>query len=496
MVFTTAGGGANQLDTGYEIDNSLRFNDGDSPSLQFTPSSDSNEQTWTVSFWVKRGVIGTSSSQMIFMTDTNLSEYIFARFCGTEVTGKEDMFQVFMVEPNAREGDVRTARLFRDVSAWYHIVVRCDLTQSTAANRLRIYVNGVEETSFDTASYLNQNDDNINWNSNVKHAIGHQVQSATTERFLDGYLAEFYNIDGQSLGPDSFGETNDNGVWIPKDAKNDLTFGTNGFYLEFQQTGTGTNASGMGADTSGNDNHLAVNNLAAIDVTTDTPTNNFATLNSLSNFEGSTLSEGNTKAVTPSSSTTPANKNGLVPATMGVQNGKWYWEVKVPTTNYVAVGIIADDKLDKDYLTGANSSTRIVKGHDGTKHSSNSAGGNYMAAYEGSILQVALNLDDGEITFGAGGSWANGSGSTNQTFANSTAAYTDLNTSSDFTNKFILPVVSDENQGTSDTFEMNFGNPPFAISSSNADANGYGNFEYAVPSGYYSLCTKNLAEYG
>ena len=181
---------------------------------------------------------------------------------------------------------------------------------------------------------------------------------------------------------------------------------------------------------------------------------------------------------------------------MGVKNGKWYWEVKVSTTQYVAVGIIADDKLHKAYLTDSNSSTRIVKGDDGTKHSSNSAGGNYMAAYEGSILQVALNLDDGEITFGAGGSWANGSGSTNQTFANSTAAYTDLNSSSDFTNKFILPVVSDENQGTSDTFEMNFGNPPFAISSGNSDANGYGNFEYAVPSGFYSLCTKNLAEYG
>ena len=148
---------------GYEIDNSLRFNDDDSPALQRTPSSDSNEQTWTVSFWVKRSNITTSSSQMIFMTDTNLSEYIFARFCGTEVTGKADMFQVFMVEPNAREGNVRTARLFRDVSAFYHIVVRCDLTQSTASDRLRIYVNGVEETSFDTASYLNQNDDNINW---------------------------------------------------------------------------------------------------------------------------------------------------------------------------------------------------------------------------------------------------------------------------------------------------------------------------------------------
>ncbi len=187
MVFPVVGGDGKP--TGYEIDNSLRFNDGDSPSLQFTPSSDSNEQTWTVSFWVKRSNLTKSSSQMIFCSDTNYNEYVFARFCGTEVSGKADMFQVFMVEPNAREGNVRTARLFRDVSAWYHIVVRCDLTQGTAADRLRIYVNGVKETSFHTATYLNQNDDNINWNSNVPQAIGHQKQAGTTERFFDGYIS-------------------------------------------------------------------------------------------------------------------------------------------------------------------------------------------------------------------------------------------------------------------------------------------------------------------
>ena len=183
---------------------------------------------------------------------------------------------------------------------------------------------------------------------------------------------------------------------------------------------------------------------------------------------------------------------------MGVKSGKWYWEINVSTTNFVACGIIADDRIQGQVtgLTKADSLTRVVKGDDGRKYSSNSDGGSYMAAYEGSILQVALNLDDGEITFGAGGSWANGSGLTNQTFATSTPAYTDLNSSSDFTNKFILPAIADENQGTSDTMEVNFGNPSFSISSGNSDANGYGNFEYAVPSGYYALCTKNLAQYG
>jgi len=468
MVFTTAGGGANQLDTGYNIDNSLRFNDGDSPSLQFTPSSDSNEQTWTVSFWVKRGVIGTSSSQMIFMTDTNLSEYIFARFCGTEVTGKEDMFQVFMVEPNAREGDVRTARLFRDVSAWYHIVVRCDLTQSTAANRLRIYVNGVEETSFDTASYLNQNDDNINWNSNVKHAIGHQVQSATTERFLDGYLAEFYNIDGQSLGPDSFGETNDNGVWIPK--KYTGSYGTNGFFLEFKQTGTGTDASGMGADTSGNDHHWTPANLAATDVTTDTPTNNFATLNSVAPV--GSYAEGNLRYTT---STTDGEWST---STISIStNAKWYCEVKAISKTagagiYYQVGVTKGNASDFTY--------RALYRSDGAIYVGGSNTATFSSYTDNDIISIAYDSSNRNVTF-----YKNG---------NSEGTVTAPS----------LPSTSDDyffgasslSSGNTFITEWNFGNPSFSISSGNADANGYGNFEYAVPSGYYALCTKNLAEYG
>jgi len=469
MVFPVVGGDGKP--TGYEIENSLRFNPGDSPKLERTVGTPTNEKIYTISIWVKKGTVGDSN-------------YIL----GTPPEGDRLTLgdNVEFITNGSANAYLRTNRKTRDVAAWYHIVIAYDTTQGTAANRVKLYINGEQYTWDLSTTYPAQ--DNTNGKLN-KSGETFQIGTGHGGDYGNGYFSEFNFIDGQALAPTEFGETNDNGVWKPKEYEG--TYGNNGFYMEFKQTGTSQNSSGIGADTSGNDNHFAVTNLTATDITVDTPTNSFATLNSLSNFEGSTLSEGNTKAVTPAGS-----QNGLVPATMGVQNGKWYWEVKVPTTNYVAVGIIADDKLDKAYLTGSNSSTRIVKGDDGTKHSSNSSGGNYMAAYEGSILQVALNLDDGEITFGAGGSWANGSGSTNQTFANSTAAYTDLNSSSDFTNKFILPVVSDENQGTSDTFEMNFGNPSFTISSGNSDANGYGNFEYAVPSGYYALCTKNLAEYG
>ena len=461
--------GSNSAVAGYEIDNSLRFNDGDSPTLQFTPSSDSNEQTWTVSFWVKRSNITTSSSQMIFMTDTNLSEYIFARFCGTEVTGKADMFQVFMVEPNAREGNVRTARLFRDVSAYYHIVVRCDLTQSTAANRLRIYVNGVEETTFDTASYLNQNDDNINWNSNVKHAIGHQVTNTTTERFFDGYLAEFYNIDGQSLAPTEFGETNDNGVWIPKAYSG--SYGTNGFFLEFQNSGA------LGTDTSGNGNNFTPNNLTATDQTTDTPTNNWCTWNPLIGRSASyaTFAEGNLDADF-TSGTTYFRATGSI----GVTSGKWYAEIKCIDdggNNDLKIGV-EHASPDQTTIDGVH---KVIESFSGNKASGGSASSYGDTYTNGDIIGVLLDMDNGTIKFSKNGTL----------MASGASAYTDLISAMPDSGWAFFAYGYDNAN-----VQANFGNAPFSISSGNADANGYGNFEYAVPSGFYSLCTKNLAEYG
>ena len=483
-------GGANTESAAYEIDNSLRFNDGDSPSLQFTPSSDSNEQTWTVSFWVKRGVIGTSSSQMIFASDTNYNEYVFCRFCGTEVTNKTDMFQVFMVEPNSRESNVRTTRLFRDPSAWYHIVVRCDLTQGTAADRLRIYVNGVKETSFDTASYLNQNDDNVNWNSNVPQAIGHQKQASSVERHLDGYLSEFYNIDGTSLGPDSFGETNDNGVWIPK--KYTGSYGTNGYKLEFKQAGTSANSSGIGADTSGNDHHWTPANLAAIDVTTDTPTNNFATLNPLNIRlgKGLTHSEGNLQVQTGTSSGTLMGASTIA----GLKSGKWYAEYKptvVGTNATMRFGIESSDFNAADGLCNVAASAWASNGNKGRNATDTSHGDSYD---DDDIIGVAVDLDNGAIYFSKNGTWQNSSDPESGS-SKTGAAYTDILT--------ILPDGGymfafnfSYNNSQQETVQANFGNPIFSISSGNSDGNGYGNFEYAVPSGYYALCTKNLAEYG
>jgi hypothetical protein len=499
MVFTTAGGGATQ-ETGYEISNSLRFEGSAATGLARFGNNSRNGNTFTISAWIKRAKLGRTELFNSKVEDSGVNSF-FMQF------NSDDKLSV-IGQPASGTGAggnrtvALTSAVYRDLSAWYHVVYRQDTTDGTAGNRHRIYVNGVEQT-LGTNDALDQNVAFAYFYnaSSYPFAIANDERDNTYGSF---YIAEHHYTDGVSNGPDAFGETNDNGVWIPKQYTG--SHGSYGHYLKFEQSGGGSgtttigghdystgSSSTIGADSSGNDNHFHVQGYSAEDNTTDTPTNNFATLNSLANFGSATLSEGNTKNVTPS----PAG-NGLLPATMGVKSGKWYWEVNVSTTNFVACGIIADDRIHGQVtgLTKADSLTRVVKGDDGKKYSSNSDGGSYMAAYEGSILQVALNLDDGEITFGAGGNWANGSGATNQTFANSTPAYTDLNSSSDFTNKFILPAIADENQGTSDTMEVNFGNPSFSISSGNSDANGYGNFEYAVPSGYYALCTKNLAEYG
>lgn len=477
MAFPVIGG---TQESGYNIDNSLRFNDDDSAYLSKTFSVDpTSRQTFTFSAWIKKTTDSHSGTLMSAQTTANFRSRIYF---------DNDTFRIQNHASGSQEILSRITHVLRDSSAWYHLVWAIDTTQSDGNNGMKLYINGVQQSI--SISPYTQNATFEFARNGTATSIGRDEEGSYNH--FDGYMAEVNYIDGQQLAPTEFGETDDNGVWIPKNYTG--SYGTNGFKLEFKQLGTAADATSIGADTSGNNNHFSQTNVTpAVDRTEDTPTNNFATLNSLANFGGATLSEGNTKNVTPS----PAG-NGLVPANMGVKSGKWYWEINVSTTNFVACGIIADDRIQGQVtgLTKADSLTRVVKGDDGRKYSSNSDGGSYMAAYEGSILQVALNLDDGEITFGAGGSWANGSGLTNQTFATSTPAYTDLNSSSDFTNKFILPAIADENQGTSDTMEVNFGNPSFSISSGNSDANGYGNFEYAVPSGYYALCTKNLAQYG
>ena len=453
-------GGGSVVTAPYDISNSLRFNDGDDPKLTFTPSSavTSERKTFTISCWVKRGSnFGTNSFLWEMGGNDNANERIFCRFDSSNQLNVNDSSTGFRI----------TNRLFRDPSAWYHIVVAFDTTDSTADNRVKVYVNGVQETSFATSNNPGQNDTK-GFSHNSEHTI---ARTGIDNNFsFDGYMTEFHAVGGSQLDPTSFGEFDDNGVWIPK--RYTGSHGTIGFYLEFKQTGGGTDSSGRGADTSGNDNHFANNNFNEYDTTTDTPTNNFCTMNPLGQGGGgSTLAEGNLKETT--------DDNAGCPATFAVANGKWYWEIKIEagSNNHIGVG---DADFYDQLASNPNNNRITLYQPDGRVFNvgSTTQGGDSGRVYDqGDIMAIRLDLDSATRTI----KW----------YEDDTLIATENIGASQV---LLTPFAG--KGGSSQTQNYNFGNPAFSISSGNSDANGYGNFEYAVPSGHYALCTKNLAEYG
>ena len=448
MVFPVVGG---TQDTGYEISNSVYIDRTNGGRLEKTFSgSATDRQKNTVSFWIKRGRLTTGSGtghQVIFSNQDN-DQIGF--------DGSTDQLRFV----SAGTLKVRTNRVFRDVSAWYHIVFAMDTTQGTGSNRIKFYVNGVQETSFETYTVVSENT-NHSFFMNQDHDIGRSHSDAN--RHYDGYIAEFHGVDGQQLDASYFGETNDNGVWIPK--KYTGTYGDNGFFLEFKQTGTSADASGKGADTSGNGHHFDDNTMDVEDIRTDTPTNNFATWNPLAERPGDgfiTAREGNVKA-------TGASKHAF-PTIAFPTSGKWYVEVKFTAGSSTAhLGL-----RDADDYSADGNTNRLYYRNDGDKDDGGTTS-SYGDSWTNSIISIAVNLDDNEVTF----------------YKDGTAQNSGTALSHDASNQYLSAGTAG-----SYTVEGNFGNPSFSISSGNSDANGYGNFEYAVPSGYYALCTKNLAEYG
>jgi hypothetical protein len=494
-------GGANSASGAYEIDNSCRFNNGDSPKLEIDYSaSATNRKKWTASFWAKRGIIG-SHHQYIFGFDGsgNIEEYVmFESSAGSLYFDSRD------ATDGSSEVYIYTDMKFRDPSAWYHIVIAADSTQGTAGNRFKVYVNGTQQ-SLTTSTAVSEDYEFFFSETTGDKRIG----TTFNNNYYDGYLSEFHFIDGTQYAASVFGETDDNGVWIPKDCKGDITYGNNGFYLEFKETGTSQNSSGIGADTSGNDNHWSVTNLAATDVTTDTPTNNFATFNSVyasntqTNGYRTTLSEGNLKAVSQADGKT----SGI--SSIGVANGKWYAEFKqtaVSNANgYGLVGVHSDltpmlhNNPNGNGVLGYSPHGYAYWGYnastsDGYKMNDDN-NSTYGSPYDaGDIIGLAIDLDNGAMYVSLNGTFQESSDPTSG--ASKTNAIFALPAASTKPDGFYFMSVGDSSSTHTVTWEANFGNPTFAISSGNADANGYGNFEYAVPSGFYALCTKNLAKYG
>jgi hypothetical protein len=457
---------ANSITGGYEVDNSLRFDDGSSDTLTRTVSTSGNRKTFTYSGWIKRGIV--SAGYGLFGQGNRSNSDFDIRL---ESDGK------IRIEPSGF--DIKTNAQYRDCSAWYHIVLAVDTTQATDTNRVKLYVNGEQITSLANTTYPTLNYDTVvNSSGSTGNVVLGDIFNATGK--FDGYMAEVVLIDGTALEPTSFGEFDeDTGIWKPIDVSG-LTFGTNGFYLDFENSGS------LGADVSGNGNNFTVNNLTSIDQTTDTPTNNFATLNPIGNTNDqyANFSEGNLKVAGNDGSNA-----GFINSTIAPSQGKWYMEFKaidIQGTSYPGVGMISSqDATNNDQI--GNSANSVSYRAGGTILTGGSVTDTESSYTDNDIIGIAMDLDNGAVYFSKNGTFQNSGDPTSG--ASKTGSLYNF-TPSDFYH-FATTVFD-----TTAIVEANFGNPPFTISSGNSDGAGFGQFEYAPPSGYLSLCTKNLATDG
>jgi hypothetical protein len=445
---------------GYDINNSLRFRASASASLSRTPSA-TNQKTWTWSGWVKRGAIEDGG---IFGAGASGTNYFNIRF-------QSEVISVVSENPSLAI-ELRTTPVYRDPSAWYHIVLAVDTTQATAANRAKLYVNGVQVTAFTTAVYPTLNLDMV-VNSAVVHYNGRIANSAI---YFDGYLTEINFIDGQALTPSSFGETDTTtGSWKPKAYTG--TYGTNGFYLKFSDIATtsGSNA-GLGKDFSGNANYWTTNNISVTagvtyDAMIDSPTltsatvANYAVLNPLWKASTGTLSSANLNY------TDSDSLQKYVRSTIGVTSGKWYFEgVFTNTTSAMFIGMSADTETSTSgnaYIgNSANGwsmqvSTTVNKVNNGNFTSISST--NYINT--SNVFQVAYDADNGKLFFGVNNTWFG-------------SADPVAGTNAQFTSVSGTLYASIGTQGNG-AVAINFGQRPFT---------------YTPPTGFVALNTYNLPD--
>ena len=314
--------GASGAAADYEVERSLRFHDGDSTYLNRPPSGTGNRSTFTFSCWFKRSDF-TSGHLFQQRADSNDS-----RQFGVQIRspGNNDILRVIAQESGSTVMLLDTNQRLRDPSAWYHVVVAIDSTQATQSNRQKVYLNGEQITSFSTETQTSQNREFSVNQASKRILIGNQRpnSSSTLNNYWDGYIAEYYLIDGQQLTPSSFAET-DSTTGEYKPIKYTGSFGTNGFYLNFSDN-SGTTATTLGKDSSGNGHNFTPNNFsvssgAGNDSLEDTPTNNFCTLSSLltDTRSDANFSNGNLTVTTGSGAST-------IGTTFPQTSGKWYAE--------------------------------------------------------------------------------------------------------------------------------------------------------------------------
>ena len=427
--------------SGYEIERSVRFDKTiTDQAFDWTPSSDGNRKTWTFSCWLKRTKLPSGSTILSARLNTLM---IYIRFL-------YDQFDMLRWNGASAAWQLRTNRYFRDTASWYHIVVAFDTTQGTASNRIKLYVNGSQETSFEIANYPNQNTDwHVN-QSGYEQSIGYGS--------FDGYITEVNFIDGQALDASNFGETDsDTGQWIPK--KFSGTYGSNGYFLNFADNSAAT-AAAIGKDSSGNSNNFTPDNVSvattfAGDSFPDTPTNNMCVMNAIYNGNGndSTIEKGGLHVDTASSSTDCLANIGIP------QSGKWFFEAKMTELNSEgsSTGWIG---VASSRPTSTSQPRVAYYGYTGDKwidNTSSTYGNTYTA---NDVIGVAVNMDDSEITF----------------YKNGTSQGTI--TSWRVTGNQYFFMVGDGGSAGSTEYELNFGQKDFL---------------HSMPAGYKILTVKNIA---
>ena len=439
--------------------------------LTRTYGSAGNQRIFTISFWFKRSNLATGhfftyqdAASDIRSDFSIVNDRIGINFNPTGSSWGADL----TIQENG------TNILFRDTSAWYHIVMAFDTTQSTEANRLKVYVNGDQKTM---SGYPSQDFD-TGYNTAIEHSVGTYIHSPGGNYF-DGYMSHFAVVDGQQLAPTVFGETDStSGIWKFK-SPSGVSWGTNGFHLKFENSGN------LGLDSSGQTNNFTVN--GDLKQALDTPSNVHATMNSLVPSTNITFSNGS-NTITGSQAD---NYSQSTISTLGVSAGKWYCEAKYTTANAnvnpnVGIATLENFRYDVNN-TGASGFANVrFDGQvyvDGTSGSSSYWGSNPVA---GDIIMFALDMDNGKFYLGKNGTWENSgvptSGSTG------TGSITSSRSGTQAINVRYLASV----------FDFNFGNGFFGTTAiTSAGSNGNGSlFEYDVPSGYYALNTKNINTYG
>jgi len=428
----------------YEIDQSIRFNDDDSAKLSRTPSA-GNRTTWTYSVWLKRGDI-PGLSKDIFSASTDSTNRFEIQFDSSE------RIRIFQSDSGSTTDDLVTTRVFRDPSSWYHLVFRYDTTEGSASDRIKLYVNGVQETSFSTSNYPTASYEG-DVNANVVHTISSRESGGV---FFDGYMAEINFVSGTAKAASDFGKTDAaTGQWVPK--KYTGAYGTNGFYL------TGANSSDFGEDFSGNNNDWTSSGLAANDQMSDSPTNNWCTLNSISLASTATLSDGN---LTLSNTSTGATTCTLATPS----SGKWYFEVKFDSqsaaTTSQAVGVV---KAEEAYITGTSGGGIYFFTDGGLRIEGSDTGGWGSAWGVGDTIGVAIDLDDDKIWFAINNTWqASGDPS----------AGTDP-AASGFSSEPYVSLIRNGNSSRTTVWTANFGQNAFA---------------YTPPTDFLALNSANLPD--